>query len=60
MRTKLLAFSVLALTSISGWSATPTPEPWHSNARAMLEHLVNIPTVIGRDRVPEAANWLAD
>lgn len=60
MRTKLFALAALALTPVSGWSVTPTPEPWHSKARAMLEHLVNVPTVIGRDRVPEVANWLAE
>jgi hypothetical protein len=26
----------------------------------MLEHLVNVPTVIGRYRVPEVANWLSE
>jgi len=26
----------------------------------MLEHLVNVPTVIGRDRVPEVASWLGE
>ncbi len=60
MRTKLLALVALALAPVSGWSVTPAPEPWHSNARAMLEHLVDVPTVIGRDRVPEVANWLAE
>jgi acetylornithine deacetylase/succinyl-diaminopimelate desuccinylase-like protein len=60
MRTILLALAALALAPVSGWSVTPTPEPWHGKARAMLEHLVNVPTVIGRDRVPEVANWLAE
>ena len=60
MRTKLLALTALALAPASGWSVTPTPEPWHSKSRVMLEHLVNVPTVIGRDRVPDIANWLAE
>src|SRR5215813_3416159 len=57
---KLFALSALTLAPLTGWTVTPTPEPWHSKARAMLEHLVNMPTVIGRDRVPELANWLSE
>jgi len=60
MRTKFFALIALALVPLSAWGATPTAEPWHSNARAMLEHLVNVPTVVGRDRVPDVANWLAE
>jgi acetylornithine deacetylase/succinyl-diaminopimelate desuccinylase-like protein len=33
---------------------------WHARTRAMFEHVVNIPTVIGRGRVPEMAQYLAD
>jgi acetylornithine deacetylase/succinyl-diaminopimelate desuccinylase-like protein len=40
--------------------AAPANDPWHAKARAMLEHSVNIPTVAGRDRVPELAAYLAD
>src|ERR1700757_422796 len=38
----------------------PQEHPWHEEARAMLEHLVNVPSVKGRGRVPELANWLAE
>ena len=40
--------------------ATPANDPWHAKARALFEHAVNVPTVIGRDRVPELAAYLAD
>jgi acetylornithine deacetylase/succinyl-diaminopimelate desuccinylase-like protein len=40
--------------------ASPANDPWHAKARALLEHAVNIPTVAGRDRVPELAAYLAD
>ena len=33
---------------------------WHARARAMFEHVIDIPTVIGRGRVPEMARYLAD
>jgi acetylornithine deacetylase/succinyl-diaminopimelate desuccinylase-like protein len=39
--------------------ASPAGDPWHAKARALLEHSVNIPTVAGRDRVPELAAYLA-
>ena len=38
----------------------PAERPWHQEARAMLEHLVNVPSVKGRGRVLELANWLAE
>jgi acetylornithine deacetylase/succinyl-diaminopimelate desuccinylase-like protein len=40
--------------------ADPARDPWHAKARALLEHAVNLPTVLGRDRVPELAAYLAD
>ncbi|MBU6207170.1 MAG: M20/M25/M40 family metallo-hydrolase, partial [Alphaproteobacteria bacterium] len=55
MRSFLLATAAAAL--ISG---TVHADPWHDKARAMLEHAVNIPTVIGRGKVPELANYFAD
>jgi acetylornithine deacetylase/succinyl-diaminopimelate desuccinylase-like protein len=39
--------------------ASPLNDQWHAKARALLEHSVNIPTVEGRDRVPELAAYLA-
>jgi acetylornithine deacetylase/succinyl-diaminopimelate desuccinylase-like protein len=40
--------------------AAPADNPWHAKARTLLEHAVNIPTVAGRERVPELAAYLAD
>lgn len=39
--------------------ATPANDPWHAKARQLLEQAVNIPTVEGRNRVPELAALLA-
>ena len=60
MRLKPILCSALLGTLIAGVAAAPADDPWHAKARAMLEHAVNVPTVLGRDRVPELANWLAD
>jgi acetylornithine deacetylase/succinyl-diaminopimelate desuccinylase-like protein len=38
----------------------PQANAWHEQARTMLEHLVNVPSVKGRGRVPELAHWLAE
>lgn len=53
----LLKLALLAVPALA--SAAPANDPWHAKARAMLEHSVNIPTVAGRNRVPELANYLA-
>ena len=34
-------------------------DPWHVKARALFEHAVQTPTVIGRKKVPELAAFLA-
>ena len=60
MRFKSFLCSALLGTLIAGVAAAPANDPWHAKARAMLEHAVNVPTVLGSDRVPELANWLAD
>ena len=49
---------VLLLSSLTA-AAAPANDPWHAKAREILEHSVNIPTVLGRDRVPELAAYLA-
>jgi acetylornithine deacetylase/succinyl-diaminopimelate desuccinylase-like protein len=54
----LLKIILLALPAAV--HATPHNDPWHAKARTLLEHAVNIPTVAGRDRVPELAAYLAD
>lgn len=51
--------TALILTAPVAVHATPASDPWHAKARSLLEHAVNIPTVAGRDRVPELAAYLA-
>lgn len=51
--------TALFLTAPFAVHAAPADDPWHAKARSLLEHAVNIPTVQGRDRVPELANYLA-
>jgi acetylornithine deacetylase/succinyl-diaminopimelate desuccinylase-like protein len=55
-----LSFVALSWLVSSAAVATPANNAWHAKARDMLEHAVNVPTVLGRDRVPELAAWLAD
>jgi acetylornithine deacetylase/succinyl-diaminopimelate desuccinylase-like protein len=59
MKLRPLLVAALVLFPIAGHGDVSVAEPWHARARAMLEHLVNVPTVAGRDRVPEVAQWLA-
>ena len=54
---KLLPLALLAVAVNAG--ASPANDPWHAKARSLLEYSVNIPTVAGRDRVPELATYLA-
>ncbi len=55
---KLLPIAALLMSTAVG--ATPANDPWHAKARTLYEHAINIPTVLGRDRVPELAAYLAD
>ena len=48
------AASVLVASSV----VAQAPD-WHARTRAMFERVVNIPTVTGRGRVPEMAEYLA-
>ena len=59
MKLKSILYTVLLGAAVTGVAASGN-DPWHAKARAMLEHAINVPTVLGRDRVPELANWLAD
>lgn len=52
-----LPAAVLLASSIA--VAAPANDPWHLKARQLLEQAVNIPTVAGRERVPELAALLA-
>lgn len=54
---RLFAAAIAVLATTVG-HAQPV-DPWHAKARALLEHAINIPTVKGRNRVPELASSLA-
>src|SRR4051812_34030371 len=54
---KMLPLAALLATGCA--VAAPGNDPWHASARQLLEQAVNIPTVAGRDRVPELAALLA-
>lgn len=63
---RVLSF-LIAASLLVGVPAMTAPAPTdgiasarHQAAHDMFEHLVNIPTVFGRGKVPELANYLAD
>jgi acetylornithine deacetylase/succinyl-diaminopimelate desuccinylase-like protein len=58
MRISALAAAVLLGLLPAGVASQAVD--WHARTRAMFEHVVSIPTVIGRGRVPEMAKYLAD
>jgi acetylornithine deacetylase/succinyl-diaminopimelate desuccinylase-like protein len=58
MKAMLLAATALVLAS--GATASPLSPARHDATRAMFEKIVNIPTVLGRGKVPEEANYLAE
>jgi acetylornithine deacetylase/succinyl-diaminopimelate desuccinylase-like protein len=58
MKPRLLALALAALVAAPAIAA-PAGDPWHARARDLLEKAVNIPTVPGRERVPELAKLLA-
>ena len=60
MSLKVSLPACLLCAAVASVAGTPASEPWHARARAMLEYTVNVPTVLGRDRVPELAQWMAD
>ena len=55
MKTALLAATALIATPALG-----APAASHDAARGMFEHVINTPTVLGRTKVPEMAQYLAD
>ena len=60
MRLTLAALAILSsTTALSAGAPTLTPQRAEAT-RAMFEHVVNTPTVIGRHKVPEMAQYLAD
>src|SRR3954470_17708219 len=61
MRHLLAAAALTALASTAGSAAGPQLTPAQRQAtHDMFEHIVNTPTVIGRHKVPEMAQYLAD
>src|SRR5947209_9956249 len=61
MRYLLTAAASAALATGAATAAPPTLTPAQREAtHAMFEHIVDIPTVIGRHRVPEEAQYVAD
>jgi len=40
--------------------AQPPADPWKAKALEIYRHAIEVPTVEGRGRVPELAQWLAD
>ena len=58
---QLLAVTALAFASTAVSAAPPQlTAAQHDATHAMFEHIVDIPTVIGRHRVPEEAQYVAD
>src|SRR5690349_25114636 len=57
---------LLAATALIAFAATATAappklsQPEHDATHAMFEHVINTPTVIGRHRTPEMAQYVAD
>ena len=61
MRHLVAAASLLALASSALAAPPPKLTPAQRDAaHAMFEHAINIPTVIGRHRTPELAQYVAD
>jgi len=56
MRTPLLAALLLAAAPAA--AAIPA-DPWHAQARAVLEHMVSVRSSDGHRNVPALADWLA-
>jgi acetylornithine deacetylase/succinyl-diaminopimelate desuccinylase-like protein len=61
MRHLLAATALAVLVSTGAAAVAPQLTPAQRDAtHAMFEHIVDIPTVIGRHRVPEEAQYVAD
>jgi acetylornithine deacetylase/succinyl-diaminopimelate desuccinylase-like protein len=56
---RLVLVATCALLSSSALAAPP-PTDWHAKAREIFQHAIEIPTVEGRGKVPELAQYLAD
>jgi acetylornithine deacetylase/succinyl-diaminopimelate desuccinylase-like protein len=61
MRHLLASAALIALVSTAGTAAGPQLTPAQRDAtHAMFEHIIDIPTVIGRHNVPQEAQYVAD
>ncbi len=61
MRRLFAAVSLVAIATAVGAAAPPKlTQAQHEATHAMFEHIIDIPTVIGRHRVPEEAQYVAD
>ncbi|PZO89541.1 MAG: hypothetical protein DI623_09885 [Sphingomonas sanxanigenens] len=54
MRVLILAAGLLATAA----PAQPPADKWHAEGRAIYQHAIEVPTVAGRGKVPELAEWL--
>lgn len=54
------AFLTLSCLSNTYAVTQSDSDPWHAKAETMLEQAVKIPTVVGRNHVPELAEYFAD
>jgi acetylornithine deacetylase/succinyl-diaminopimelate desuccinylase-like protein len=61
MRHLLAATAIAIVASTAASAAAPTlTQAQHDAAHAMFEHVINMPTVIGRHNVPAMAQYVAD
>lgn len=57
---RIVVALTLGLLSTTALAADPAPDKWDAKAREILAHAIEIPTVQGRGKVPELAQYLAD
>jgi hypothetical protein len=62
IRRLLAATALVALAAAAAGAATPPKltQAQRVATHTMFEHIVDLPTVIGRHRVPEEAQYIAD
>ena len=60
MRHLLAATALIAFASAASAAPPTLSAAQHDAAHAMFEHVIDTPTVIGRHRVPEMAQYVAD
>ena len=60
MRHLLAAAALTTLASIAGAAGPQLTPAQRTATHAMFEHIINTPTVIGRHKVPEMAQFVAD